>query len=99
MSMLTLISVLPRREDFSSGSRMRNLTKQIMADFSTHECASREQYAINFDSKTPSSTNGCCCFKRFNACALAASIVTNTHSLADVCTKQKLIILINILKI
>lgn len=80
----TIIKVCPLNEDFSSGSRILNLTKHIIAAFSTQECASLEQYAINLDNKTPSSTNGCCCFKRFNAWARAANIQTNTHSLADV---------------
>lgn len=83
-SSIALVNVSPRKLDFSSGSRMRSFTKHIIAAFSTQLCASFEQYAINFDSKWPSSTNGCCCFRCFMACARAASIVTKTHSDADV---------------
>ena len=63
----TIISVDPLNADFSSGSKILNFTKQIIAAFSTHECASLEQYAINFDNNNPSSTNGCCCFSLLRA--------------------------------
>lgn len=80
----TIIRVFPLNEDFSSGSNILSFTKHIIAAFSTQECASLEQYAINFDKSTPSSTKGCCCFSLFSAWALAASIDTSRHSLADV---------------
>ena len=40
--------VLPRKLQVSSGSRIRILTKPIIAAFSTQEWASFEQYAINY---------------------------------------------------
>ena len=40
--------VLPRKLQVSSGSRILILTKPIIAAFSTQECASFEQYAINY---------------------------------------------------
>lgn len=83
--LLTISKVFPLNDDVSSGSKILSFTKQIIAAFSTHEWASFEQYAISFESSTPSSTNGCCCFSRFRAWARAASIDTKTHSLAEVC--------------
>lgn len=80
---MAVFKVSPRRRNFLSVSNIRSLTNPIMQAFSTDECASFEQYAISFDKRTPSSTNGYLFRNSLIISNLAASNETKIHSLAE----------------
>lgn len=86
----TCRKVSPRSTLFSSGSRIRNFTKHIIASFSTELWLSRLQYAISFPSSALSSKCACTedSLSLAIACALAASMHTRMHSDAEPCVQD-----------
>lgn len=80
---IAFLSVSPRSRNLPSVSRMRSFTIPIMHAFSTDECASFEQYAMSFDRRRPSSTNGKRTRSSFITSKRAARSDTKLHSEAE----------------